>query len=496
MGYLRALPPHGEERNTVVLHSIDRGELDPGGWVLVSLGRIDLEVSADYLKIDGSRIPMNARVAQAAVDKFDAVLPTPAIVGAIEDAARRQGGLVPFDPWPRYEDDSQLATSTILWREANIARRLAEARPSLVAGCLKDVVLSGMMPSGRVVIFGAKSAAGARVQPVYAGHGDYFDGGYAHGVRAVRRRCWLDGEETTVDAILSGPHAALLGGPVAALRYPTPAETAPTDRPAAPEGRPTEPPPSPGPRVLRRGDRGEDVRELQELLSAAGFTTKADGIFGVLTEAAVRTYQGEHGLTQDGRAGAKTLASLRAQEPGSFDPLRMAPPLGAEERLRLFGSFEWEAAPVPGNPENIRILGGWARDNIVTIEVPSLRGKGYAGPQGRVTCHRRAAPTLLCFFAEVERAGLADRILTFDGCWVPRLVRGGSTLSNHSFGIDVDLNAAWNPRGTMGAARGERGSVVELLPIAHACGMGWGGVWRLPYAQPDPMHFSVREPRA
>ena len=75
--------------------------------------------------------------------------------------------------------------------------------------------------------------------------------------------------------------------------------------------------------LLRLGSRGPDVAELQRLLTAAGFAVKADGIFGVLTESGVRSYQGEFGLRQDGIAGPKTLAMLR----GEMLPTDPAPPM-------------------------------------------------------------------------------------------------------------------------------------------------------------------------
>jgi peptidoglycan hydrolase-like protein with peptidoglycan-binding domain len=50
--------------------------------------------------------------------------------------------------------------------------------------------------------------------------------------------------------------------------------------------------------LLRLGSRGPEVADLQRLLTSAGFAVKADGVFGPMTEAGVRSYQGEYGLRQ------------------------------------------------------------------------------------------------------------------------------------------------------------------------------------------------------
>ena len=64
--------------------------------------------------------------------------------------------------------------------------------------------------------------------------------------------------------------------------------------------------------VLRRGDRGEDVRKLQQTLTLKGHLGKnqSDGIYGSMTEAAVRKFQVEEGLAVDGIYGPKTAQKM------------------------------------------------------------------------------------------------------------------------------------------------------------------------------------------
>ncbi|WP_166350618.1 phage tail tip lysozyme [Phytoactinopolyspora limicola] len=70
-------------------------------------------------------------------------------------------------------------------------------------------------------------------------------------------------------------------------------------------------------RLLRRGSRGDDVKRLQQSLASAGFDPgPIDGIFGALTEAAVRGFQTAHGLVVDGIVGPRTREALAAAGPG------------------------------------------------------------------------------------------------------------------------------------------------------------------------------------
>lgn len=79
----------------------------------------------------------------------------------------------------------------------------------------------------------------------------------------------------------------------------------------------TAPPPATIPTVdparsmLRRGDQGNSVRQLQEALNIKAHAgLKVDSAFGGATDAAVRQFQRANGLTVDGKVGPKTWAAL------------------------------------------------------------------------------------------------------------------------------------------------------------------------------------------
>ena len=64
-------------------------------------------------------------------------------------------------------------------------------------------------------------------------------------------------------------------------------------------------------RIMRVGDRGEDVRNLQLILNGRGFKCgKADGIFGSNTKKAVMAYQKSINAAHDGDAGPITMNAL------------------------------------------------------------------------------------------------------------------------------------------------------------------------------------------
>ena len=85
----------------------------------------------------------------------------------------------------------------------------------------------------------------------------------------------------------------------------------------APEPAPA-PDPSPAPEpakrpTLRKGNRNQYVKELQTDLDRLGYNLGIcgiDGDFGTATEKAVKEFQRDHGLSQDGICGPKTWAAL------------------------------------------------------------------------------------------------------------------------------------------------------------------------------------------
>lgn len=67
--------------------------------------------------------------------------------------------------------------------------------------------------------------------------------------------------------------------------------------------------------VMRPGDEGDDVKALQTLLTTYGYYNgKIDGVYGSGTTSAVKLFQKNNNLKQDGKAGPKTMARLNSSD--------------------------------------------------------------------------------------------------------------------------------------------------------------------------------------
>lgn len=99
----------------------------------------------------------------------------------------------------------------------------------------------------------------------------------------------------------------------------------------------------------------------------------------------------------------------------------------------------------------------------------------------RMYCNRDMVDPLYLAFKYINVRGLADQIKTYDGCFNIRKKRGASSPSLHSWGIAIDINAAWNGFGKTPTMS------PELVKCFTDAGFDWGGTW----SKPDGMHFQL-----
>ncbi|MDQ6523892.1 M15 family metallopeptidase [Nocardioides sp. LHD-245] len=157
-----------------------------------------------------------------------------------------------------------------------------------------------------------------------------------------------------------------------------------------------------------------------------------------------------------------------AQEGLDLDTYQQAIPVGAFSDA--VGVFRY--TPIGGG--RIAPDPAWVSAHIVTEAVPIL---------GTVTCNKFMMPQLKAALGEIQTSGLGDKIDPgqYAGCYYPRFIAGSTQLSNHSFGLALDLNVPGNQRGTVG----QMDRVV--VAIFKKWGFAWGGDW----AYTDPMHFEL-----
>jgi peptidoglycan hydrolase-like protein with peptidoglycan-binding domain len=113
------------------------------------------------------------------------------------------------------------------------------------------------------------------------------------------------------------------------------------------------------PNLLGKGDEGEAVKALQERLRVAGFYYgNSTGIYGPITEEAVKRFQRAYGLDVDGIVGTQTLTKL--------------PPMGVG-----FGEEAPKSMTIAARRQNKEFLGLGDRGEPVRILQAQLIKAGY-----------------------------------------------------------------------------------------------------------------------
>ena len=183
-------------------------------------------------------------------------------------------------------------------------------------------------------------------------------------------------------------------------------------------------------------------------------------------------------LAADKGTDPVTLAGkVRAITGGAAEVDLLTPPaanpvafLTGSKAAEAFGAFSYRYFP----DGTIQPDSAWVHDNIVTTSVPLL---------GVVTCHKLMIDQLRGALAEVEARGLGGSLHTYDGCYVPRFIERNpdNSISLHTWGIAIDLDASTNYRGIKGTMD------PAIVEIFKRWGFRWGGDWKYT----DPMHFEL-----
>lgn len=113
-------------------------------------------------------------------------------------------------------------------------------------------------------------------------------------------------------------------------------------------------------------------------------------------------------------------------------------------------------------------------------DVPDELEVGYI-PK-KIYCNADMVKPLEKAIRNLIESGHIKELRTWDGCFNIRKKRGGLTPSLHSWGLAIDVNAAWNGFGktpTLSAG---------FVKCFTDSGFDWGGEWKTK----DGMHFQLR----
>ncbi len=123
----------------------------------------------------------------------------------------------------------------------------------------------------------------------------------------------------------------------------------------------------------------------------------------------------------------------------------------------------------------------WERRNMTLFSLFPNDHKYFSVFPSRIYCNKDLLKPLYEALSNVVSKNLQEQIKTWDGCFNIRKKRGLNSLSLHSFGIAIDINATWNQLGK------EPTMSPELVKCFTDAGFDWGGTWK----RKDGMHFQL-----
>jgi len=106
---------------------------------------------------------------------------------------------------------------------------------------------------------------------------------------------------------------------------------------------------------------------------------------------------------------------------------------------------------------------------------------GTIGFPKKIFVNKDFQPILEKSLRKVIERGLVKELKTWDGCFNIRKMRGLTSMSLHSWGIAVDLNAFENGLNV------EPKLSAGFVKCFTDAGFDWGGVWK----RKDGMHFQL-----
>ena len=117
--------------------------------------------------------------------------------------------------------------------------------------------------------------------------------------------------------------------------------------------------------------------------------------------------------------------------------------------------------------------------NMILWDVPADLEIGVI-PK-KLYCNKDLVQPLSAAFNNLIASGYIKELKTLDGCFNIRKQRGATSQSLHSWGIAIDVNAAWNGLGKVPVLS------AGFVQCFKDAGFDWGGDWQ----RKDGMHFQL-----
>lgn len=148
--------------------------------------------------------------------------------------------------------------------------------------------------------------------------------------------------------------------------------------------------------IAQRGDKNETVKQIQEMLIRLGYLSgSADGDFGGKTETAIKSFQRDHGFSEDGIVTQEVLDALNSAYAAAPVPVEY-PRFTAAELYKRFEDNEI-AAEAELEGKEIQITG----------KIESISESIWGTPYVSLQADSYGFKTIQCYFAKEQKSDLA-----------------------------------------------------------------------------------------
>jgi peptidoglycan L-alanyl-D-glutamate endopeptidase CwlK len=209
--------------------------------------------------------------------------------------------------------------------------------------------------------------------------------------------------------------------------------------------------------ILKKGDKGADVKTWQAFLVAQGYHIAADGDFGPATEASTKGFQTIHALRPDGIVGDNTIAAAKlvgfagfpsTEEPNSATPTDSDPHgLLAHVHPKLATAVKKIVQLAAGQNFILQVTQGlrtYAEQDALYNQGRTRKGPKVTDARGGQSWHNFGLAVDIAFITHGE-IDWTDALYSHIGTWAAQASIHWAGLWNHPDLPHVQLPVAKSP---------------------------------------------------